>query len=93
MEGAGFELRWALEPVLEAGIPVEKLWMVGGAAQSEIWPSILSSITGIPICIPEYDQWPAVGAAILAGVGANVFSDVQNGLKVFAKSEKMYYPE
>ena len=92
MEGAGFELRWALEPVLEAGIPVEKLWMVGGAAQSKIWPSILSSITGIPICIPEYDQWPALGAAILAGVGTNVFSDVQSGLKVFAKSEQIIIP-
>lgn len=93
MEGAGYELRWALEPVLQAGIPVEKLWMVGGAAQSEIWPSILSNITGIPICIPEYDNWPALGAAILAGVGANLFSDVQNGLNVFAKSEKMLYPD
>ena len=93
MEGAGYELRWALEPVIKAGIPVEKLWMVGGAAQSEIWQSILSNITGIPICIPEYDNWPALGAAILAGVGANVFSDIQNGLKVFAKSEKMLYPD
>jgi xylulokinase len=52
----------------------------------------LSSITGIPICIPEYDQWPALGAAILAGVGTNVFSDVQSGLKVFAKSEQINIP-
>jgi len=93
MESAGFELRWALEPVLDAGIPVEKLWMVGGAAQSEIWPSILSNITGIPICIPDYDQWPVLGAAILAGVGTGVYQNVQSGLKVFAKSERMIFPE
>jgi sugar (pentulose or hexulose) kinase len=53
-----------------AGLPVAQLWMVGGAAQSPYWPQILADITNLPIQLPQYDAWPALGAAILAGVGS-----------------------
>lgn len=93
MEGAGYELRWALEPVIKTGIPVDKLWMVGGASKSGTWPSVLSNITGIPIYIPDYDNWPALGAAILAGSGIHLYTDVQVGLKAFAKTETSCLPD
>ncbi|PKN85966.1 MAG: hypothetical protein CVU46_09275 [Chloroflexi bacterium HGW-Chloroflexi-8] len=93
MESAAYELRWALEPVLDAKIPIEKLWMVGGATQSTLWPSILADVLGIPICLPDYDNWPALGAAILAGIGTGVFSDVEKGLEKFSKSEKVVLPD
>ncbi|MCA2002485.1 MAG: hypothetical protein LDL51_11525 [Chloroflexi bacterium] len=93
MESAAFELRWALEPVLSANIPVEKLWMVGGAAQSPLWPSILADVTGIPICLPDYDTWPALGAAILAGYGAGVFASLEQGLRKFQKPQKVIQPQ
>jgi xylulokinase len=93
MEGAAFELRWALEQVLSANIPIEKLSMVGGAAQSPLWPQILANVTGIPICLPEYDHWPALGAAILAGYGIGAFTNLIQGLEKFQKSQKEIEPE
>ncbi|PKO15494.1 MAG: hypothetical protein CVU39_11315 [Chloroflexi bacterium HGW-Chloroflexi-10] len=93
MEGSAFELRWALEQVLEANIPIEKLWMVGGAAQSPLWPQILANVTGIPIGLPEYDHWPALGAAILAGCGIGAFTNLIQGLENFQKSQKEIEPE
>lgn len=85
MESAGYELRWALEPVVRANQPVDCLWMVGGAAQSPYWPSILANITHLPIQIPDYDNWPALGAAILAGYGSGVFKDFDTALQLFKK--------
>ncbi|PKO07213.1 MAG: hypothetical protein CVU41_02720 [Chloroflexi bacterium HGW-Chloroflexi-3] len=85
MESAGYELRWALEAVRLAEQPIERLWMVGGAAQNPIWPSILAEITGLPIQIPEYDNWPALGAAILAGVGCGVYENIDAALAFFKK--------
>ncbi len=86
MESAAYELSWALERVTAADIPIRKLWMVGGAAQSPLWPIILANVTGIPIQLPQYDNWPALGAAILAGYGVGVFESYGAGLENFQKS-------
>jgi xylulokinase len=85
MESAGFELRWALEALVEAGMPVEGLWMVGGAANSAHWPAILANTTGVPIHLPQYDNWPALGAGILAGYGLELFESIPAGLSHFQK--------
>ena len=73
LEGGAYELAWALEPVRAAGLPVEALWMVGGGARSTLWPSILADVTGLPIHLPSGEQWPALGAALLAGAGSGLF--------------------
>ena len=92
MESAAFELRWLLEPVQKAGLPVDRLWMVGGAAQSPHWPQILADVTGMPINLPQYDNWPALGAALLAGVGIGVFKNIKDGLACFQKPDRVIVP-
>jgi xylulokinase len=93
LECAAFELRWALEAIQRAGLPVERLWMVGGAAQSSHWPAVLANVTAVPINLPQYDYWPALGAAVLAGVGIKAFDSVESGLERFRKSEIEVMPD
>ncbi|MBT7074324.1 MAG: FGGY-family carbohydrate kinase [Anaerolineae bacterium] len=89
LESAAFELRWAIE---EAGLTIEELWMLGGAAESPQWVEILATVTGIPISLPQYDNWPALGAAVLAGVGAELFDSVEDALKNFEKPVRKIAP-
>jgi xylulokinase len=93
MEGAGYELRWALEPIQRAGMPVERLWMIGGAAQSSVWPAILADITGVPLSLPHYGHWPAVGAAILAGLGAGVYGSLAEAQARFVWPARQVEPD
>ena len=93
MESAGFELRWALSALRQAQMPIERLWMVGGAANSPHWPEILANITGIPIQLPGYDNWPALGAALLAGLGAGLFDSIETGLMYFKKTARNIEPD
>lgn len=79
LESAAFELRWALENICEAGLPIEQLYMLGGAAKSPHWPAILSTVTGVPINCPKYDNWPAFGAALLAGMAVGIMDNVFEG--------------
>ncbi len=93
LESAGFELRWALEALRKAQMPLDRLWMVGGAANSPHWPGILANITGLPIHLPAYDQWPALGAALLAGVGVGLFANIAAGLAHFGKPARLVEPQ
>jgi xylulokinase len=93
LEGAAFELRWALEGIRQAGVPIEQLWLVGGAAQSPVWPNIIANVTGLPLCLPQRNHWPALGAAILAGVGAGVFETIETGQTCFRKPAQFITPD
>ncbi len=79
MEGAGYELLWALEPLRDKGLEINELWLVGGASASPVWSQILADITGCSIQIPAYDQWPAAGAAMLAGKTLGVIDGQSQG--------------
>ncbi len=85
MEGGAFELRWALEDMKRSGMKIEHLWMVGGAAQSATWPQVIANATGLPLGLPQYKSWPALGAALLAGVGLGLLESIETGQARFQK--------
>lgn len=92
MEGIAFELRWAIEEIQGRGIAVDELTMVGGAAESPLWPQIVADITGLPVVVPVERQAAARGAAILAGIGAGVFTDAAAGFVAFRGAETRLEP-
>jgi xylulokinase len=73
MEGITFELRWAMEEICQAGVEINELRMVGGAAKSIVWPGIVADITNVPVAVAAMRDAASYGAAILAGVGAGLF--------------------
>jgi xylulokinase len=93
MESAGYELRWALKAVERAGLYIDRLWMVGGGARSAHWPAILANITGYPIHLPQYDNWPALGAVVLAGMGCGLFESYERSLENFQKPAQTIEPD
>jgi xylulokinase len=79
MEGIAFELRWVLDEIREAGMAVDEMRMVGGAAKSAVWPRIVADAAGTPVVLPDVREAASRGAAILAGVGAGAFPDPAAG--------------
>ncbi|HXV42300.1 MAG TPA: FGGY family carbohydrate kinase [Anaerolineae bacterium] len=92
LEGAAFEVRWALENVRQVGLPVEQVWLAGGATHSPIWPQILADVTGVTISLTDYANWPALGAAILAGFGAGIFDTLEAGIACLQKAGRQVTP-
>jgi sugar (pentulose or hexulose) kinase len=93
LEGAAYELRWALEHLRRAGLAMEQMWMVGGAAQSPIWPQIVADVSGLPVLLSQYSHGPALGAAILAGAGLGIFDSVAAAQAHFQVSARRIEPE
>jgi xylulokinase len=92
LESAAYELNWALDVLRQAGKPMDCLWMVGGGARSIYWSELLSNITGIPLYVPDYDHWPALGAALIAGMGAGFFKDIHSALAQFRRTFRKVEP-
>ncbi len=92
MEGAAYELRWALERLQGAGKAIEEMWMIGGATESPLWPQIVADVTGLPLSLTQYSHGPALGAAILAGLGLGIFDSVEAGRASFRVSARLIEP-
>jgi xylulokinase len=50
----------------------------GGGAKSELWRQIMADVLGIELVTVNTTEGAAFGAALLAGVGAGVFENVQS---------------
>jgi len=70
-----------------------KIVFAGGAAKSRLWPQILSDALGIPVDVPVVKEATSLGAAILAGSGIGVYSDINEAARTFVKIEKTFFPD
>ncbi|QDZ09508.1 hypothetical protein FPZ08_01350 [Devosia ginsengisoli] len=50
----------------------------GGASQGSLWPKIVADVLGRPVVIPNNSESTSVGCAMLAAVGAGLFSNLDD---------------
>ena len=80
IEGCCFALRDIVDRLERLGVDASELRVVGGGARSDLWLQIKADVTGRPVRRILGDCATSCGAAILAGVGAGVFSDLDEGV-------------
>jgi xylulokinase len=73
MEGVAFSLKDTLSIFAEIGVPAHAIRLGGGGARSPIWRQIQADVYGQPVEIVAAEEGAAYGAALLAGVGAEVW--------------------
>src|SRR6185503_3214136 len=76
LEGVAFSLRDSFEIFREMQVPVESIRLGGGGARSKLWRQIQADVYGHAVEIVEAEEGAAYGAALLAGVGAKVWTSV-----------------
>ena len=73
LEGVSFALQHNIEAGRQSGQPLDpRLIVVGGAAHSDLWMQIVADITGYPVFTIEEEVEAALGAAMLAALGAGL---------------------
>jgi xylulokinase len=80
MEGVVLEIRDMMEQWLQKKMPVELIRIGGGATNSALWNQIQADIYGRPVQVVCEKESTALGAALLGGVGAGVYSSVEEGV-------------
>ena len=77
LEGVGFGLRDSFELMKEVGLTqIAQVRVSGGGARSALWRQILADILDAELVTVNTTEGAAYGAAILAGVGASLWPDV-----------------
>ena len=76
LEGVAFSLRDSLTIFEEMRVPTTRIRLGGGGARSSLWRQIQADVYGQAVEVLAAEEGAAYGAALLAGVGAGVWSSV-----------------
>ncbi len=93
LEGVAFAIRDCLEYAKADGITVERATLCGGGAKSSLWRKIMANVMDMPIDIPQTEQGPAYGAAMIAMVANGEYSTVQAATESLVKVKNTIYPD
>jgi xylulokinase len=66
LEATAFGVRHNLEAYAEAGVTTSRVVVAGGGASSDVWPQIVSDVTGVSQIVPTITVGAAYGDARLA---------------------------
>lgn len=77
LEGVSYSLKDCLEVFGEMGISVDSMMAAGGGGTSSMWRQMLADLYGCPVQTTTSKEGPALGVALLAGVGAGVYKSIE----------------
>ncbi len=93
MENSAMVTKGNIELVASVtGETPSEIIFASGASKSPLWCQILSDVLNIPVYVPKVKEATALGAAILAGKGVGIYTDVAETVKKVVKIDRIYYP-
>lgn len=93
MENSAMVTRGNMELVADlTGKMPKEIIFASGASKSPLWCQILCDVIGIPVHVPKVREATALGAAILAGIGVGIYTDISQTAKELCHIETTYYP-
>src|SRR3989440_4396508 len=95
MEGLAFLLRDNTAMFYGLGIAPLKpqITVIGGTTQAAPLLQIKADIAGCPINVPQITEAAATGAALLAGMGANIFHSYEEAASSVLHTVQIYEPD
>ena len=93
LEGVAFALRDCMEIARSLGLDIERSTIVGGGAKSPLWKKMIANIMDISLDVPENEEGPSLGAAMLSAVGCGAYKDVNEAAEHIVKVRETLEPQ
>ena len=93
LEGVAFGLRDSLEAAKSMGIKIDRAKICGGGAKSELWRKIIANVLNIEIDVPQIEEGPSYGAAVLAAIGCGEYNTVDEAVKAMTGTVDTVIPD
>ena len=77
LEGVAYAIRDSFEVAKSLGIRIERSKVCGGGAKSPLWRKIFANVLNLPLDIPQTEEGPGYGGAMLAMVGCGLYPSVK----------------
>ncbi|HBR02052.1 MAG TPA: xylulokinase [Ruminiclostridium sp.] len=92
MEGVAYSQRSCLDVLHEMNVYPEDMIVTGGGGSSALWRQILADVFNCPVKTVSNKESPALGAAILAGVGAGLYPSIQKACEAIIRTNPPQQP-
>jgi xylulokinase len=93
MEGTAFAIEHNLRIVREAGARPSRILAVGGPTRNDLWCQIIADVTGLPLHASDERGGAALGSAILAGIGIDLFRDPLPMQRAHSSERRPFTPD
>ena len=81
MEGVTYSQRDSVEILRGMGVELREMLACGGGGKSPFWRQMLADVFDCPVATTVSTEGPALGVAILAGVGAGLYPSVEEACR------------
>ncbi len=92
MEGLAMRVRMALDGVRANGMPVERVRLSGGGANSEVWNQLRTDVFGVETELIQTLETSSLGAAMVAAVSAGRYGDALEAEQNMVHATRLYRP-
>ena len=92
LEGVAFAFRDCLDIARAQGIQVDVSTVCGGGANSRLWLEMLASVLGVRLEIPQTEQGPGYGGAMLAAVACGAYPSVVECARALVRVKDVVEP-
>lgn len=90
--GIGCGLRQIIEAQANAGAPIERVVISGGAGRGDLVRQLLADVTGKRVLATEAEDPVLLGAAMLGAVAGGLSADVQSAMARMSRIGRSYEP-
>lgn len=77
----------------EQGHNISEVVVSGGAVNNPFWLAMHANVSGVPLQVTKVAESATLGPALLAGVGAEIFSSIQEGVDQMVHVDYQIQPD
>ena len=93
LEGVAFAIRDSFEVAKSLGIDIRRSKLCGGGAKSPLWRKMIANVLNIALDIPQTEEGPGYGGAMLAMVGCGSYDSVQGAVDALVRTSHTVEPD
>ncbi|MCR5488020.1 MAG: xylulokinase [Lachnospiraceae bacterium] len=93
MEGVTFGIRDSYEVARDLGINVKRTRICGGGSRGDVAKKMMANILNIDVDVPENEQGPSMGGAMLAAVACGEYASVEEAASKIVRISTTIHPD